>query len=81
MRVTPGQTMSNITIARELVSDQGVRSLFSGLFLHICSELKMLILIPSGLTPRLLKVAPACAIMISSYEFCKEFFGNQNRMK
>jgi len=58
-----GQTRSNITIARELVSDQGVRSLFS------------------GLTPRLLKVAPACAIMISSYEFCKEFFGNQNRMK
>jgi len=63
MRVTPGQTRTNITIARELLSEQGVKSLFS------------------GLTPRLLKVAPACAIMISSYEFCKEFFGNQNRMK
>jgi len=32
----------------------------------------------SGLVPRLLKVAPACAIMISSYEFCKGFFRRQN---
>jgi len=32
----------------------------------------------SGLAPRLLKVAPACAVMISSYEFCKEFFGHKN---
>lgn len=32
----------------------------------------------SGLTPRILKVAPACAIMISSYEFFKKFFTNQN---
>ena len=33
----------------------------------------------SGLVPRLLKVAPACAIMISSYEFCKRFFMQRNR--
>jgi solute carrier family 25 protein 39/40 len=32
----------------------------------------------SGLTPRILKVAPACAIMISSYEFCKSFFHKKN---
>jgi len=32
----------------------------------------------SGLTPRILKVAPACAIMISSYEFFKKFFHKQN---
>ena len=30
MRVAAGQSRSNITIARELVADQGVRSLFSG---------------------------------------------------
>jgi len=32
----------------------------------------------SGLTPRILKVAPACAIMISSYEFFKNFFKKKN---
>jgi len=32
----------------------------------------------SGLVPRLLKVAPACAIMISSYEYCKIFFYQHN---
>lgn len=33
----------------------------------------------TGLVPRILKVAPACAIMISSYEFGKRFFSEQNR--
>lgn len=28
----------------------------------------------AGLTPRLIKVAPACAIMISSFEYGKVFF-------
>jgi len=56
-----GKPRTNIIIARELIADQGIRSLFSGLI------------------PRLLKVAPACAIMISSYEFCKDFFGKQNQ--
>jgi solute carrier family 25 protein 39/40 len=32
----------------------------------------------SGLVPRILKVAPACAIMISSYEYCKRFFHQYN---
>ena len=33
----------------------------------------------TGLAPRLLKVAPACAIMISSYEYCKRFFREYNQ--
>jgi len=33
----------------------------------------------SGLTPRLVKVAPACAIMISSYEYCKLYFTLRNK--
>jgi len=32
----------------------------------------------SGLTPRLLRVAPACAIMISSFEYGKSFFYRYN---
>jgi len=38
----------------------------------------------TGLTPRLVKVAPACAIMISSFEYGKRFFhryNNHNRHK
>jgi len=55
-----GRSRSNMTIAKELISEQGVKGMFSGII------------------PRLLKVAPACAIMISSYEFCKGFFRQQN---
>jgi len=60
MGVEPGRSKGNVVILRELVSEQGWRSLFT------------------GLTPRLLKVAPACAIMISSYEWCKGIFVRQN---
>ncbi|XP_048730793.2 probable mitochondrial glutathione transporter SLC25A40 [Ostrea edulis] len=33
----------------------------------------------AGLVPRVVKVAPACAIMISSYEYFKNFFKARNR--
>lgn len=33
----------------------------------------------AGLTPRIAKIAPACAIMISSYEAFKNYFTEQNR--
>ena len=55
-----GKSRTNRAIAKELVREQGVRGLFT------------------GLTPRLLKVAPACAIMISSYEWCKAAFLRKN---
>ena len=32
----------------------------------------------TGLVPRILKVAPACAIMIASYEYCKRKFSQRN---
>ena len=33
----------------------------------------------SGLVPRLLKVGPACAVMITSYEYCKQYFRQRNK--
>lgn len=35
----------------------------------------------AGLIPRLVKVAPACAIMISSYEFYKRYFTLKNNLR
>jgi solute carrier family 25, member 39/40 len=35
----------------------------------------------SGLVPRVIKVAPACAVMISSYEYGKLFFGRYNQKR
>lgn len=35
----------------------------------------------SGIVPRVIKVAPSCAIMISIYEFGKQFFAKHNRDK
>jgi len=31
-----------------------------------------------GLVPRVIKVAPACAIMVSTFEYGKTFFQNRN---
>jgi len=33
----------------------------------------------TGYVPRIVKVAPACAIMISTYEYGKSFFVRYNR--
>uniref|UniRef100_A0A6M2E311 Putative mitochondrial carrier protein n=1 Tax=Amblyomma tuberculatum TaxID=48802 RepID=A0A6M2E311_9ACAR len=35
----------------------------------------------AGIVPRISKVAPACAIMISTYEFGKKFFRQKNAVR
>ncbi|XP_008584256.1 PREDICTED: solute carrier family 25 member 40 [Galeopterus variegatus] len=48
----------------EIMKNIVAKNGFSGLF--------------AGLIPRLIKIAPACAVMISTYEFGKAFFQKQN---
>jgi solute carrier family 25 protein 39/40 len=55
-----GSTMTNLSVAKEILAREGVKGLFT------------------GLVPRILKVAPACAIMIASYEYCKRIFSEKN---
>ena len=38
----------------------------------------LLTMVVAGLVPRVVKVAPACAIMISTYEYFKTHFYNRN---
>lgn len=43
-----------------------------------CSRCENIVCLSSGFMPRVIKVAPACAIMISTYEFGKAFFQKMN---
>lgn len=66
--------ISSIEIMNGLIKAKGVSALFTGNFLIL--KIKFL-----GLVPRIAKVAPACAIMIGSYEYLKLFFSRRNRLK
>ncbi|MCJ8745549.1 hypothetical protein PDJAM_G00131320 [Pangasius djambal] len=63
--------------ARKLVSPQASSSTYT-VMKRIVAESGVQGLF-AGFMPRLIKVAPACAIMISTYEFGKAFFRKQNQ--
>ncbi|XP_026780571.2 probable mitochondrial glutathione transporter SLC25A40 isoform X2 [Pangasianodon hypophthalmus] len=63
--------------ARKLVSSQASCSTYT-VMKRIVAESGIQGLF-AGFMPRLIKVAPACAIMISTYEFGKAFFRKQNQ--
>lgn len=80
------RTSSTWQIMRKIRAELGVRGLFTGTRsaevrrLPRCSDVKTLFFVSSsGFMPRVFKVAPACAIMISSYEFGKATFEKMNR--
>jgi hypothetical protein len=45
---------------------------------HVAVFPSLFCVVSPGFLPRVIKVAPACAIMISSYEFGKAFFQEMN---
>lgn len=62
-------------VFKEIMQIDGVKGLFTG-FLKLTQQSHFL-----GLTPRLVKVPPACAIMISTFEYLKLWFDRQNQRK
>ncbi|MXQ97327.1 hypothetical protein E5288_WYG001899 [Bos mutus] len=58
------------------VSEDGWISLWRGWAPTILRDVPF-----SGLIPRLIKIAPACAVMISTYEFGKSVFQKQNAQR
>ncbi|XP_039262884.2 mitochondrial glutathione transporter SLC25A40-like [Styela clava] len=60
--VSSSTPMNTFAVLRDVVNNNGLRGIFSGLL------------------PRLAKIGPACAIMISSYEFGKRFFRDYNHI-
>lgn len=73
-----------------IVAQDGFGAMFAGRYfidvfyimvLHLSTwhVITPLVLSLPGFLPRLIKVAPACAIMISTYEFGKAFFHKHNQ--
>ncbi|CAI9160226.1 unnamed protein product [Rangifer tarandus platyrhynchus] len=58
------------------VSEDGWISLWRGWVPTILRDVPF-----SGLIPHLIKIAPACAVTISTYEFGKSFFQTQNAQR
>lgn len=67
---------------RELcVERPGSRATSTGEFIRRIYNQRGLPGLFSGMTPRIIKVAPACAFMIASYEYGKLFFGRHNHSR
>lgn len=63
-------TNQTIPILQKMLREQGLRSWYKGNWPMIISLVSTFLCL--GLVPRLLKVSPACAVMISTIEFFRE---------
>lgn len=69
---------------KQIRAELGYRGLFAGPAgarppLPLAGLCRLTVVTSSpGFMPRVIKVAPACAIMISTYEFGKSFFRRRN---
>ncbi|NXS55461.1 S2539 protein, partial [Brachypteracias leptosomus] len=84
--VTASKPSSTWLLMRRIRAESGTRGLFAGRY--IPPNWGLLVpwcphgangVVLAGFLPRVIKVAPACAIMISTYEFGKTFFQKLNQ--
>ena len=66
-------------LIQTIATTQGYRGFFRG---KLRKQEKMIVglIVVVGVVPRVFKVAPSCAIMISSYEVGKRFFADRRHI-
>ncbi|NXT37924.1 S2539 protein, partial [Pelecanoides urinatrix] len=86
--VAASKPSSTWLLMRRIQAESGTRGLFAGKAVPPAPGWGLLVLwchrgadgiVLAGFLPRVIKVAPACAIMISTYEFGKTFFQKLNQ--
>lgn len=67
-----GKTRMQITYLNSTLEKKPSKNMFK--YLNQMRKSEGLAALYTGLVPRVIKIAPSCAIMISTYEVCKRLF-------